>query len=381
MSKGKMSSKNRYAPRAVAALALAVLLAVGGVAGAETGHSGILVVNADGSGRTRLTTNPSGDWLPAWSPDGTKIAYTHSGAIHVMNSDGSDSRPLTNPVPGGLDAEPSWSPDGTTIAFSRLSGGQIDVFAMNADGSSLRSLTNAPGRDSSPTWSPDGAKIAFVSNRGGILDIYVMNADGTDQRPIAGSPLVGSEPDWSPDGTTIAFSKGVGPPTYGYDIALIGADGAGERRLTNDINFDYSPAWSPDGKKIAFSRSAGIFVVDVDSGNVHPLTTVSGDEAPAWSPDGTRLAFQWRPPPPPPGIPPPPPPPPPPPRPAARCIVPRVVGLRLSRAQRKLRRARCKVGSVRKRRSARAGIVLAQKPRARAIRRRGFAVRLVVGRR
>jgi hypothetical protein len=86
----------------------------------------------------------------------------------------------------------------------------------------------------------------------------------------------------------------------------------------------------------------------------------------------------------PPQPPPPPPPPPPiiePPPPAPRCIVPRVVGLRLSLAQRKIRRARCTVGRVRRKRSARAGIVLSQKPRARAIRRRGFPVTLVVGRR
>jgi hypothetical protein len=86
----------------------------------------------------------------------------------------------------------------------------------------------------------------------------------------------------------------------------------------------------------------------------------------------------------PPQPPPPPPPPPPiiePPPPAPRCIVPRVVGLRLSLAQRKIRRANCTVGRVRRKRSARAGIVLSQKPRARAIRRRGFPVTLVVGRR
>jgi hypothetical protein len=89
------------------------------------------------------------------------------------------------------------------------------------------------------------------------------------------------------------------------------------------------------------------------------------------------------PPPPPPPDPPPAPPPPPPtePPPPPRCIVPRVVGLRLSLAARKIRRAHCTVGSVRRKRSARAGIVLSQKPRARAIRRRGFPVTLVIGRR
>ena len=81
--------------------------------------------------------------------------------------------------------KPAWSPDGTTIAFTRSSDGRYDVFAINADGTALRNLTNTPGLDAGSSWSPDGSKIAFDTNRAGILDIYVMNADGTDQRPIA----------------------------------------------------------------------------------------------------------------------------------------------------------------------------------------------------
>ena len=106
-----MVSKHGYVHRAVTALAVvAMFVGVGGVARADTEHSGIYVVNADGSERTRLTIHPSGDWHPEWSPDGTKIAFSRGG-IHVANADGSDPRPLTNPAPAGYDMEPAWSPD------------------------------------------------------------------------------------------------------------------------------------------------------------------------------------------------------------------------------------------------------------------------------
>ena len=91
----------RYALVVVLVCVLAVLAVAGnGAAGAQ--YAGIYVMNADGSGRTRLTSNPAGDWTPAWSPDGASIAFSHSlsGGIYVMNANGSDPHPLTNPGTG-----------------------------------------------------------------------------------------------------------------------------------------------------------------------------------------------------------------------------------------------------------------------------------------
>jgi TolB protein len=130
----------------------------------------IYVMNADGSGQTRLTSNGTRDGYPAWSPDGTKIAFI----------------------------DPTWSPDGTKIAFYSLRSFNGDIYVMNADGSGQTRLTNNEAYDITPVWSPDGMKIAFGSDRDGNFEIYVMNVDGSGQTRLTNNDARDSNPAWSP---------------------------------------------------------------------------------------------------------------------------------------------------------------------------------------
>ncbi len=261
------------------------------------GGSHIFVMNADGSGVTRLTESPGYDFAPAWSPDGAKIAFTRVDAVSspgvqgqydiaVINADGSGLTKLTDDE--GIDQQPAWSPDGRQIAFSSYREGveNFEIFVMASDGSGLRQLTNAGDGyvSQAPSWSPDGRTIVF--ERGGQTipsDICVMRADGSGQTNLTATPDFEMAPDWSPDASRIVFTwqRDIGATIYSMD-----STGGGVRQLIQPAGGEGYPAWSPDGTKIAFvargSGGAAIWVMNRDGTGRTML--VDGDESPVWQP-------------------------------------------------------------------------------------------------
>ncbi|HOT78201.1 MAG TPA: chitobiase/beta-hexosaminidase C-terminal domain-containing protein, partial [Candidatus Wallbacteria bacterium] len=145
----------------------------------------IYTIDADGSNIKQLTTGEYEDYLPQWSPDGTKILFKRrepvSGNefIYVMNADGSGQTELA-----GSAFSASWSPDCQKIAYSWGDGMNNEIFVMNFDGTNKINITNDASSDFMPAWSPDGSKIAFYSTRNGFTNIYVMNQDGTNVNQI-----------------------------------------------------------------------------------------------------------------------------------------------------------------------------------------------------
>jgi Tol biopolymer transport system component len=278
----------------------------------------IYVMNADGTGQTRLTDGLSQNGWPAWSPDGTKIVFASSRdtqpgdwEIYVMNADGTGMTRLTKDGVGK--GNPTWSPDGTKIAFS-MGGGDSSagIYVMNADGTGMKRLTKDGMGNWYPAWSPDGTKIAYASDS--YVEgqgIYVMNTDGTGQTRISPAgewSTPDSNPAWSPDGTKIAFNSyryvmnadGTGMEAPGQ-IYIMNADGTGLTRIISEIWKDHSnsyfsddmiPTWSPDGTKIAFmSRSAitnwnwQIYVMNADGTRRTPLSNrLFNAHNPDWGP-------------------------------------------------------------------------------------------------
>jgi len=253
------------------------------------GNNEIYVMNADGTGLTRLT-NYSSD-SPIWSPDGTKIAFVTTEdskiQINVMNADGSGQTRLTN---SDWPTLPIWSPDGTKIAFESIRDHHSQIYVMNADGTGQTNLSNNIWNDSRPSWSPDGTKIAFESIRDHHSQIYVMNVDGTGQTNLSNNNDDDGIPSWSPDGTKIAFARYYGGLSQIY---VMNADGTAQTRLTNSTT--YLPIWSPDGTKIAFvttgESSNQIYVMNTDGTGQTNLINYTTSDLPVWSPDGTKIAF------------------------------------------------------------------------------------------
>lgn len=133
-----------------------------------------------------------------WSPDSQRLVYRsgRDGKTGLWISPRDDGRPMQI-TGGGSDSFPAWSPNGQTIAFSRDEGGNVDIYAVNVDGSNLRRLTTAPGHDTLPTFAPNG-DIIFRSARSGSWGIWKMKGDGSEQVEIISNACVGN--DW-------AFSK------------------------------------------------------------------------------------------------------------------------------------------------------------------------------
>lgn len=237
---------------------------------------------------------------PHMSPDGRTLAwvrYAPDGSfgpeIWLMDADGENPRPLT---PGVTADQPAWSPDGTRIAFTSFRDANADLYVIDIDGAGLQRLTEHEARDEYAAWSPDGEFIAFGSLREGDFDIFVMRSDGSDLRRLTSSPAIDFRPSWSPDGRWIAFSSTRASQTSmrtdNYDIYVMRPDGSDVRRMTHHSLLALRPSWSPRGDEIVYQVGGGtddgsdweIYKVEVDGGQPRRLTNNAvADAHPDWN--------------------------------------------------------------------------------------------------
>lgn len=184
------------------------------------GNLDIAAINADGTGLKTVVGDQGKlahqDW-PSWAPDGQRFAFssTHDGnqEIYTAKADGSDLMRLTQSP--GYDAHPCWSPDGKTIAFATDRWDGLELAAVRPDGTGLLRLTRSPGLDDYPAYSPDGTRLAFVSNRDGQFEVYLARSDGSGPRNLSQHPLRDTFPTWTPDGRGITF---VSNRDGGFDV-------------------------------------------------------------------------------------------------------------------------------------------------------------------
>lgn len=257
------------------------------------GDYAVFTMAANGDGQRRLTPTDdeeaSGDSPffqidPAWSPDGSRIAFASgrsgSSDIYVMSSDGTGTTRLTDTEQN--DTHPTWSSDGGTIAFAR----DGEIYTVSAEGSTPTRISDVLVEESDPAWSPDGEWIAYVRRTPGtaIQNVWLMRPDGSDRRALTKQNGRAFTPSWSPDASRIAFSSNTLTDET-YELFTVGADGKGLRRVAPTAGDNFEPSWSPDGSKIAFQEDGAIFTVELGGGDAERLTDqANNDSSPAWNP-------------------------------------------------------------------------------------------------
>lgn len=246
----------------------------------DLGNQEVYIMNPDGTDQRRLTHDKAADSGPVLSPDGRRIAFTSQRAggfdIFLMNSDGTEQKQLTRFTDRGLGAlNPTWSPDGKRIAF-RTRVKEIDIYAINVDGTGLTRITNSAAAEIVLAWSPDGRRIAFSSGLSRRFEIHVVDSDGRNLRRLTFNDAMDNHPAWSPDGRRIAFHSN---RDGDMEIYVMNADGTNPVRLTFNPGEDAHPSWSPDGRQIVFHRRVlghgQVHVMNADGSGVKRLTDLS----------------------------------------------------------------------------------------------------------
>ena len=232
----------------------------------------LAMVGLDGQAPRRLTRHPAFDNYPAWSPDGTRIAFLSDGhvseaefrrgyrpapGLHTMAADGADVRRLATGSEGGAFQPPAWSPDGRSIAVAvgswKFGEGDHALYLVQADGAGFVRLADAAV--SGGAWSPDGTRLAFAKPEDAGVALFTIAADGSDAQRVT---------------TILGWQRSFGVP---------------------DPNqaWIHTVAWSPDGSKLLYSCGARHFCVVTLDGEPVGATPLTGDRA-VWSPDGARIA-------------------------------------------------------------------------------------------
>lgn len=255
----------------------------------------VCIMNADGSGFRRLTTNDGvRHFYPSLSPDGKSVFYSafleqNNYEIYRLDLASGAVDRLTNGF--GIDNAPELSPDGQFITYMRSSPTRntFNIMLMEPDGDDPNNIPSINGWD--PTWSPDGSRILFASDKDGAVQLYTVRIDGSQVRRITSLPAIRGRSDWSPDGQFIVTYSG---EPWNRELYIMNADGSNVRQLTPSGGNSQGPSFSPDGKWVAFTayfdnygddHGCEIYIIRIDGTDLRRLTNNTYcDYQPRWGP-------------------------------------------------------------------------------------------------
>ena len=245
--------------------------------GSASGNLQVYRMNADGTAQTRLFPTFDGSIFHVnFSPDGEQVVYASGeldefSTIFVADADGTNAQAITGNEANNL--EPAWSPDGTQIAYMSDRDGSREIYVFNLETGEETRLTDNSNREAFPVWSPDGTQIAYTSGFDALAEIFVMDADGSNPVQLTDNTIWESFAQWSPDGETLAISREINDKA---GIVLINLDGEDVTEVTDGEFSSYFPFWSNDGESLIYTQYSDtgedVMSITLDDGEISNLT-------------------------------------------------------------------------------------------------------------
>ncbi len=247
--------------------------------------SELWIVDSDGENPRRVETGAYNVFSPAFSPDGSRVAYQvqdQGGAYAIAETNLVTGRRRTVSTTRDLIQTPTYAPDGR-LAWAETGSARVQVMLEGTG-----RITNVRGDALNPTFSPDGRWFAFESDVTNEPQVYVQQVSGGSPRRISiytpNERTNAVAPDWSPRGDRIAYAAFNGGV---FQIFTVNPDGT-DRRMLTSRGESQVPSWGPDGRHIVFesrdSQGYALWIIDTVTGRSRTLTAGHVDMLPDWSP-------------------------------------------------------------------------------------------------